>query len=252
MILIEKKYGSIILIDALGTKSRWKNKDGDKIFEKWEKFLDLLDDIIKKVNSPNTEKHHEHLKIRIHSFSDTILITLPTSIEKIDHSESQRFEIIDNIETAGLIAVNILEFGLLTEFAFRGCISFGEFFENDRTITGQALIDAAEYYEKPNWIGVSLSPSAHIKMSNKVSNTLTKYDIPTKEGIEIDGLAVLLGNSDKPPLDFLREKYPEHKAFYEMITSKSSLEALIKMSFQTNDFSASLKIRNTLAFLNNK
>jgi len=35
--------------------------------------------------------------------------------------------------------------GLLAEFVFRGCISFREFFENDRTVIGQVLIDGTEY-----------------------------------------------------------------------------------------------------------
>ena len=252
MILTGGKYGSILLIDALGTKSRWNNNEGYEIFKKWERFLDLLNEIVEKVNKSNTQKDTECIKIRIHSFSDTIVITIPTTIEKMDNGESQHFEIIDNIEAASLVAMNVLELGLLTEFAFRGCISFGEFFENDRTITGQALINAAEYYEKPNWIGISLCPSAHIKMSTVVSKILTTHDIPLKNGIETGGLAVSFGNSEINPLKFFREKYPKHELLYQTITSKNSHEALIKMSFQTNNFSASLKIRNTLEFLKNQ
>ena len=200
------------------------------------------------MNKPKAEKQVEHLNVGLHSFSDTLLITVPSSAENMN-GESKHLEIIDNIELASLIAMSVLEIGLIAGFAFRGCISFGEFFENDRTITGEALINAAEYYEKPNWVGVSLSPSAHIKMSNSISETLIPYDIPTKDGIETNGLAVTLGNSKTPPLNFLRETYPEHEAFYKTITAKSSTEALIKMSYETNNLSASLKIRNTLKFL---
>jgi hypothetical protein len=81
---------------------------------------------------------------------------------------------------------------------FRGAISYGELYADmeNKILVSQALIEAHEYAEKQNWIGLVLTPSAREQLKNvapKLSDgwlDCWEYDVPVcvdstkKEGTE--------------------------------------------------------------------
>ena len=81
---------------------------------------------------------------------------------------------------------------------FRGAISYGELYADmeNKILVSQALIEAHEYAEKQNWIGLVLTPSARKQLKNvapKLSDgwfQCWEYDVPVyvdftkKEGTE--------------------------------------------------------------------
>lgn len=82
---------------------------------------------------------------------------------------------------------------------FRGSISLGSFYVNDETntIMGQAVTDAAAWYDKADWIGVHATPHATIVIQRWLEHNFTTkgnlmldYDVPLKDAKTIRVKAV--------------------------------------------------------------
>jgi len=68
---------------------------------------------------------------------------------------------------SGLIQIIFYDF-LKQKLPLRGAISFGKYFRRKNTFMGPAVDDAAEWYEKANWMGVMLTPKTTILLDSKI------------------------------------------------------------------------------------
>ena len=241
--ITSKKTGAIVLMDVLGTKQRWnKSQNIQKIFDSWEEFLDLSYAILSKTRQTPC-------MTKMSAFSDTILISY---FSKNPSDKETKITFSDMVSDVAEISAFFFVMGLGMNMPFRGCVSFGDFFTGSNSITGPAIFEAADYYEKPNWIGLSLTPSAHRQINNP-SSGIVKYDIPLKNEIEKDGLAINIQKYYKKiqQSDLWKPKYQNaYKNLYDRLDFSLDLkEKLEMMTEETNDLSATLKIRNTLAFV---
>jgi len=133
------------------------------------------------------KKKNTRIKFAVKSFSDTIIITAKeNSIEKV---------LTELGSSMSLILMTGLSYGLF----LRGCISIGDFIESENMIIGPAVDEAAKYYELFNWIGVSATPSAYSVLHRlseqgiqQIDQFFIKYDIPTKNGIVKNQIAIIL------------------------------------------------------------
>jgi hypothetical protein len=164
-----------------------------------------------QVNAFNNENNIPKIELDVSTFSDTIIIAL--------HGD---FPISDAffIYLMGFFLVPLFRKAFFNRIFLRGIVSAGRFFilkrKNGILLVGPAVIDAAQSYGNPNWIGISASPSASLtleqdnridnlnKLVNKVAlsahmkeqtinigdllktitTSFTKYDIPSKSSIE--------------------------------------------------------------------
>lgn len=159
------------------------------------------------------QKILSNVKFVTSTFSDTIIIAFYGD-EPIDHAFFLGY--------VGTLLIPIFQAFFLSEIYLRGTISIGDFHvlekESKMLIVGPAINEAAECYELTEWIGISCAPSASITYKNQtgillamiMSNPIVqikgteinlaeffsglrcfaRYPIPTKRGIEVDGLAI--------------------------------------------------------------
>lgn len=150
---MEIKRGFICVLDALGTKGVWKQKSPIDVVEIFKSLKRLKSDAMRYVIPKSKE-------IKYNFFSDSIIISFQ------DKSKSDD-EFIDNVH---LFARDILTFfynALMRGIKYRGAISYGEYYKSEEFIVGPAIDDAAMYYDKYDWIGISLTPKTSYLMKSK-------------------------------------------------------------------------------------
>ncbi len=173
----ELKTGIVCILDALGTKGVWNRNNPSTVLKKWDELIDSFVSLsgvkIKgnvKFDSPPNVK----------AFSDTIMIT---------YHGSNLEDLMVNMASHVMIPFcHALEDGIY----LRGVISIGEFYESKNSLIGPAIDEAVEWYEKGDWFGVFLTPSAsyitdtftHSYLKDS-SAYLVKYDVPLKNNTEI-------------------------------------------------------------------
>ncbi len=169
---IQRSYGAICLMDALGSKNILDKDEirsiiKERIDVKW--FVDFSKKY--KILSKN---------VLTLFFSDTVLFVYPVHDKKIAR-------ICDFISYICFFFSEALSKDIL----YRGAISVGEFYMSkgpqidDAVIVGPAINDAATYYEQSNWVGISLTPSAFYLFHNYVvlhpnEDFILEYDVPLK------------------------------------------------------------------------
>ena len=222
---LQEKFGIIVLLDALGMKGIWKRKDSKEVLERWNQFVNFFESLVKE---------YIRAKTTFNAFSDTIIITVVSNSNKIllDLADLLRFQLIRS---------------LVIGMPLRGCITVGKFYQDGRLIIGDGLDEAAQYFELPQWIGVSASPSTHriiekfkAKERKGLEHVFFKCDIPLKGSIEKDGWAINWPElTDMFVPKFSREvgkKYDD------------ALKIIIENLDSTSEIESTMKWRNTLKF----
>jgi hypothetical protein len=222
----EMKDGVIAILDALGVKGIWAREDPKTVVEKWNFIIDDFEDL-KKL-------HNEDVEVRsiskVVSFSDTVIVT-----HVGDEDELQL------LSDMGLHLTLPFCNALLKGIFFRGVISRGKFKQTKRMIIGPAVDEAMDWYERHDWIGISLTPSASFLL-DKYENEggkmkwFTRHDIPTKNGHDRD-MWVLA--------------WPKFlKAAYALQQDKQNPKSSLLNSFSRSPIGANsiLKYKNTIEF----
>jgi hypothetical protein len=164
------KFGAVSFLDVLGMKGIWQQDD-----TALEKLHGLIQETIRKSEEISRDYlHFEEFKgqeeiTKVISISDTIAMFTPGDSEK-------------TIEIQAKICSWLLGYALLQGIPLRGAISYGEYMTKENIMLGYAVDEAASWHETTDWIGVILSPSAHMKTKEKGLEAIIKYDhIPFKK-----------------------------------------------------------------------
>ena len=174
---IKKKFGLVAYVDVLGTKEFWKNSKPEDIPKIWNKFTTKFHDILKLTMK-------DQVKLTFNSFSDTIIITL--EYPDVDYL----------LRKFGVAVWNAIVRSIELDIPIRGCFSLGSFYHKGNFFIGEAITESAQYYELPQWIGISAAPSANLaleKLSKKIPSLYTYYhkcSIPLKNSIEQEAWAI--------------------------------------------------------------
>ena len=205
-----------------------------------------------------TKEKFGNFKVKVKSFSDTLLLTFSHVDSDLDIGNSK----LEINHTLLSLASSYIGFfsscALSMGIPFRGGISFGAFLEDDYSIMGDALIDVAEYYELPNWIGISLTPSSykivHLKKlaGGNIVRHLINYDIPLKIGLEKDGISLNMladYSRTKNTLSEPNSPYKNYDVIKKMDFSNTIDTIFENMMSKTSNIEHTVKIRNTLAYL---
>ncbi len=112
---------------------------------------------------------------RIRVFGDTVIITW------------------DNDSRAGLfllagVLTTIFNKALGSGLFLRGAVSFGDYWENEESIVGPAVSDAANWHDEMDWIGIALTPTAGLQYDPGTDEkdtivprrSFVKHDVPFK------------------------------------------------------------------------
>lgn len=180
-----RKYaGLVILLDALGMKGVWTRKNPFHVLQRWEEVYIAFESAINNtiIPSPN-------ISIQFKTFSDTVLITAADKVF-LQQNPARFFSFMAHCIMAPFLT------GLFKNIYLRGVISTGEFYQSTKMAVGPAIDDAATYYESPNWIGISVTPTASslLSLSHDTSDLLVPYNIAYKGGMAKIGWALAWPN----------------------------------------------------------
>ncbi len=177
----EVKYGGIAFVDVLGVKGIWARETPDSVIRKWKQTVSDFNDITKAIEGEGLGR----VRPKVRSFSDTIILT---------HESENPLEIL------GYMSLHLTYpfcHSLLQRIFLRGVISIGNYYESDSDsmVIGPAVDEAANWYERSDWFGISLAPSASFLLQKNVetggnAGWWIKYDIPNKTGVHDNSWAL--------------------------------------------------------------
>ena len=173
----EMKTGVIAILDALGVKGIWAREDPKIVVARWNFIIDNFKNFKQFNNEDNTSVGVS----KVVSFSDTVIITYVGD-------EGDELQLLNDM---GLHLSLPFCDALLEGVFFRGVISKGKFKQTPRMIIGPAIDEAMSWFERHDWMGVSLAPSASFMLDEYVNEGnkmkwFTRYDVPLKKNISSD------------------------------------------------------------------
>ena len=150
----EWREGYVALIDILGFSEGILRHNLQTFFHEYNKSVH---DVLSTPEAQNLEYI---------VFSDTIVIYTHYSNKK---------SFLSLVRACSLLFVSLLKIGL----PLRGCISHGKFHlqknPNGVIIAGEPIIDAHDYEQKQNWIGIMISPKVIEKIPFPQDPTIKRY-----------------------------------------------------------------------------
>jgi hypothetical protein len=179
-----RQNGIVAILDALGAATY-----GDAEIVR---FRDSREIVLQLFNQKAADIFGDIRKenIKTFTFNDTILFVLvtgsnpPTLKQIADFFRLMRKFLVDS---------------MANKILFRGSIAIGTFYADDEnnTVMGEAVTDAAAWYEKAEWIGVHATPRASLIIQRNLEtndqdkqNVLLDYDVPLHRGSTVSAKAV--------------------------------------------------------------
>jgi hypothetical protein len=203
------------MMDALGLRGRWRRHKHEDIVRK---LLFLKSD---------ADAYHAHQTrgetgptnvidyARVQCLSDTIILTVTTrSPPAVKPAFSPEQVAGHAVDFAMQYASRIMQLALETAipFAYRGCVSYGGFHNEDNFIVGEAADEAAGYYEKAEGAFVWCLPSALDAFERDPSSRAPndprrfRFRVPMKGGASFETLVAtpFFGLGTVPPVELAR------------------------------------------------
>jgi hypothetical protein len=162
----EDLNGIVVILDALGIKESWKERNTKEILDNWNTVYYMFDDDL-----------HTLLGVEVSAFSDTIIISMRGHKRLFERPWTF-------VELLCQAIMNPFVRSMHYDYFFRGVLAMGGFSRSSRMLIGPAVDEAALYYEKADWAGISLAPSTQAVLQNEWremdSNLIVVYDVPQK------------------------------------------------------------------------
>ena len=172
---MNQQQGLIAILDALGA-ANYTDVEISGFLESRERVLELL---MRNANSKEVRGDIDASRVTTFTFNDTVLIVYrteaPASLDDVNH-----FCLLLRKFSVDSLAKGIL---------FRGSVAVGTFYVDDatNTVMGQAVTDAAAWYDSADWIGIHATPHATLAIQRLVEerrgtleHVLIDYPVPMK------------------------------------------------------------------------
>jgi len=178
---MQKEQGLIAILDALGAANYSEEKIGH--------FLESRELLLKELRIKAKSIRVDFDKLSTFTFNDTVLIVYRT------HERATLQDVKGFGELLRRFAVKSLEHGIL----FRGSIAIGQFYLNEETNTvmGDAVSDAAAWYDRADWVGIAATPQATLliqslveQAGDNIERLMVDYSVPFKDNETLDLKAV--------------------------------------------------------------
>jgi len=225
----------VAYFDILGFKNRIHDFNKQFGYGHLDTFVKIdYHDILNEAKN-RVEQHKELLdKIEYTWFSDSFLFYIPVDDNGYSFSVFQS------------LAWQFLRGCIWKRIPLAGAMSAGEFYANkkENVFIGPALIDAVEYSEKQNWIGLVITPTGFKELQKFELNPLNvfefrEYGVPVKIKVKNDKDETVIKESIERLIVFKMNKH--HK-----------VENRIREMHQKADKEAKIKYENTLKSIDNK
>ena len=165
--------GLVAILDALGAK----NYSDDEI----GRFLDSRDIVLEKLAERARAGKIDKSRLQVFTFGDTIVVVY-RAIQDVSYKDLGEF---------GLRMRAFMMHSLTNQILFRGAISLGRLYVDDdtNTVMGAAVSDAADWYDKADWIGLQATPHASLyieaklrRAGKRLENVFVDHNVPLKRG----------------------------------------------------------------------
>ena len=172
---VENKYGLVVILDALGASSFSESKIQEFLSAR-SRLIEILNeqassDILRDFQAPST-----------FTFGDTIIISFNLKIDN---------KIGTHIRCIVFLLQNYLFHSMEAGILFRGAFSLGNYYEDgeSNTVMGEAVSDAASWYERADWMGLICTPKTNTSLDYYLFDDnflndplfLQYYRVPLKE-----------------------------------------------------------------------
>jgi hypothetical protein len=193
---MQLKQGLVTILDALGA-SNYKGPEIAQFQKSRELILGELRDKAARILGRVDAR-----RVTIFTFNDTVVIVHQTEGDIVLQDVQAFGELIRRFE------VRSLANGIL----FRGSIAIGQFYADSstNTVMGEAVADAAAWYERAEWIGIAATPQATLliqslieQSQNDIGHLMVDYPVPIK-----DRPAITLKAVNWPKAFFVRGMTP--------------------------------------------
>jgi len=180
-IISNKKKGVVYILDALGA-SNYSDQQIESFLLTRKELGSLIEKLSSQINELSPDYSLE--KPSVYTFGDTVILAFTYEDEK--HLEA-------HILSTAIMMQNFILLSLQKGILFRGAFSVGSYIESpeSNTVMGEAVSDAAAWYEKADWMGIISTPKANnviefIFSSERLTpNYLWKYDVPLKDSSSV-------------------------------------------------------------------
>lgn len=173
---IDKQFGIVAILDALGAANY-----GDKEIERFMRSRSIVISLLRE-KTKRVAKRLEVNKVTTFTFNDTVLIILEFDL---------RWPSADEIRAFLEVLRKFLVDSFVNKILFRGAFAIGSFYkgEDTNTILGEAVTDAATWYNKADWMGVISTPRTSVyvdyleeKHQESLKHLILNYDVPMSNG----------------------------------------------------------------------
>jgi len=183
---ISREFGAIAILDALGA-SYYTEPEIEKFLSSRNRVLDELNAWVEEPHGSVTLEGHDLVTF---TFNDTIVIVLRGGQTPLGFDKAISFAAVIR-----KFLVDSMARGLL----FRGAAALGTFRvdEETNTVMGDAVTDAAQWYEKTEWMGVHFTPRSYLELScmyelngSQSRWAVCPYNVPLRDGGSLKTYAV--------------------------------------------------------------
>ncbi|MBA3023421.1 MAG: hypothetical protein FP821_05930 [Sideroxydans sp.] len=182
---LRKKYGIVILMDALGARQYSEDKI-KRFLQARSRLNSMLAHQASSLKSAN--RAIPPPKPVTFTFGDTLVVVCELRVTK--YRAAQIYAML-------MLMQNYLFHSMEEGIVFRGAFSIGTYIDDaaSNTVMGEALIDAASWYEKSDWFGLASTPRTNSVLELLFYEAksflvdpmfVIQYPVPMKDGRAID------------------------------------------------------------------
>jgi hypothetical protein len=180
-----RKFGIVILLDALGAATY-----SDKQIKAFLAARSEVNSFVKQFATRFKWSKRGAPSPAIHTFGDTLIITIAVA---------NKSEVGADVARAVMVMRRYMYHSMLKGVFFRGAFSIGDYIEDDvtNTVMGNAVSDAAAWYDKADWFGICATPRTttaidfyRSKLRELSAPFAIRYPVPLKGGGRQDLLCI--------------------------------------------------------------
>jgi hypothetical protein len=167
--------------DIVGYSAYLEEKGMEEVKLEMHRFVEAAKDSGADLRGLNKD-----LKIDVWIVSDSIVFVLDTSRNPVNPTSAKWFL----AACSSFMAKSLVHFHV----PLRGAIGAGDFYKSGEVLVSTALVDAAHYEKKQDWLGAALTPKAFERVTKLQRDLLFESTgfvgegkIPWKEGTETEG-----------------------------------------------------------------
>lgn len=193
---MQLKQGLVTILDALGAS----NYEGRKITQ----FLKSRELVLEELRDKAVRilGRIDARRVTTFTFNDTVVIV----------HETEKDIVLQDVQAFGELIRKFEVRSLANGILFRGSIAIGKFYAKSRKniVMGDAVADAAAWYDRADWVGIAATPQATLiiqslieRSHNDIGRLMVDYPVPIK-----DEPAITLKAVNWPKAFFVRGMTP--------------------------------------------